>query len=152
MISSQYTQQGHRSRRNRTGSNSLLGSNDGNPHRTFRTDTRFTSHFGNNRKYGIGHMPRSGKEGKEISHQRTQQRDALRMATQDFLRPFHHQIQSSGSLHATGSCNHCHNHQHHINRRSGGFKTKDKSKYGQPQASKDSQTDAANTRSDNNCQ
>lgn len=64
VISGQHTQQGHRSCRNRTGSNSLLGSNDGNPHRAFRTNTRFTSHFGNDRKYGIGHMPRSGKEGK----------------------------------------------------------------------------------------
>ena len=143
MVTGQHAQQRNRRRRNRTRGNSLLRSDDGNGHRAFRTNLRFACHFGDHRQYRIGHMAGSGYESKQVSHQRTEQRNPGRIAAQQFLRLPYHQVEPPGRLHTSCRRDDRYDHQHHIDRRRSRLQPEYESKDTQSDASHYTETDTA---------
>ena len=96
-------------------------------------------------------MPRPRNEGEYISNQRAEDRDLGGVLAQQLFRPLHHQVQSAGSLHATGGSDDRNDHQHHVDGRGSRFQAEYESKDGQSQATQYPQPDAAEAGTDNNC-
>ena len=99
-VSAQKSEKGYCRCGYRTGCDCLLGRYHGYSQRPFRTDLGLSRNFGDYRQKRICDMARSCEEGEQIGHERGDDSDAGRVATEHLFRDLDHVVKSSCGLHA----------------------------------------------------
>ena len=120
-----------------------LGCDGRNGHRAFRTDIFLDGNIINDREHGVDDMACAAEDSQEPCGDRSQNRDMLRVISEEAFRILQHDGQTAGCLQEACAGNNCHDCQHNADRRAARLVSEKECISHQTDAADDRQSDPA---------